>query len=326
MYISSSSSILVQPHSRSVRPAKKSNRAAAKMAMSAPVTRNPSCPATAAVPKPMRPLTAYHIYFQIEREWLIQTAAGEDADKSIHDGKSYLPDVPRRYRSVKLLPDWYAGPGKRRKRKHRKSHGKIGFLELSQIISKRWATLEVTDPETKRYVSRIAARELAGYKEEMRRYKELTEGASSAPVTPSAVTSAVTSKAPRSVPAISPLPSPTASSREPVILSAFEPLVLDFAADERLASVSEDDDSAGNKQKMTKEAVDYSICSVSVSGCYIPCPGPRRRASNLILPDGSICDPLFELDSKPAVQQAIVNRCVSPASTDMDDIFQPMLC
>ncbi len=30
--------------------------------------------------KPKRPLTAYHIYFKIEREFIIQTMAGDDAD------------------------------------------------------------------------------------------------------------------------------------------------------------------------------------------------------------------------------------------------------
>ena len=123
--------------------------------------------------KPMRPLTAYHIFFQIEREYIIQTTPGSDADKSIHNNKSYLTDVPRKYRKVKLLPDWYAGPGKRKKRKHRKSHGKIGFLELSRVISKRWATLDTSDPETKQYVRMIAARELDDYKMEMNEWKEL---------------------------------------------------------------------------------------------------------------------------------------------------------
>ncbi len=126
--------------------------------------------------KPMRPLTAYHIFFQIEREFVIQTTAGEDADKSIHDRKVYLNGVPRRYRNIKLLPDWYAGPGKRQKRKHRKQHGKIGFLELSQVISSRWARLEEIDPETKAFVLRIARQELDEYYREMEEYKEMMKG------------------------------------------------------------------------------------------------------------------------------------------------------
>jgi len=125
--------------------------------------------------KPIRPLTAYHIFFQIEREYIIQTApAGEDDDTSIHDNKVYLSSVPQRYRDVKLPPDWYAGPGKRQKRKHRKQHGKISFLELSRVISSRWAQLEHVDPETKRFVQRIAKQEIDIYYDEMKHYKELT--------------------------------------------------------------------------------------------------------------------------------------------------------
>merc|ERR1719203_2688861 len=120
------------------------------------------------IKKPMRPLTAYHIFFQIEREYIIQTLDGPVADESIHANKHHLRDVPRRYRCIKLLRDWYAGPGKRQKRKHRKSHGKIGFLELSRVISKAWATLAASDPETKRYVAGIAAKELGEYKLEMK--------------------------------------------------------------------------------------------------------------------------------------------------------------
>jgi hypothetical protein len=130
----------------------------------------------ASIPKkPMRPLTAYHIFFQIEREYVIQTTAGEDADKSIHKNKVILDDVPARYRSIKLLPDWYAGPGKRQKRKHRKQHGKIGFLELSRVISTRWAKLDEIDPETKAFVTKIAQQELDEYYKEMKEYKELTK-------------------------------------------------------------------------------------------------------------------------------------------------------
>ena len=125
--------------------------------------------------KPMRPLTAYHIYFQIEREYVIQTSAGEVANKSMMDNKILLKDVPQRYQNIRLLPDWYAGPGKRQKRKHRKQHGKIGFLELSRIISTRWATLGETDPETKAFVTKIAKTELEEYYREMKEYKELTK-------------------------------------------------------------------------------------------------------------------------------------------------------
>lgn len=125
--------------------------------------------------KPMRPLTAYHIYFQIEREFILQTMAGEDANKSINEGKSCRDDVPERYRAIKLSPDWYFGPGKRAKRKHRKQHGKIGFLELSRVISTRWAELDQTDPDIKNFASKLAKKELEEYQRDVEKYKELTK-------------------------------------------------------------------------------------------------------------------------------------------------------
>lgn len=125
-------------------------------------------------PKPMRPLTSYHIFFQLERELIIQTMAGEDADESILANKVYLNDVPQRYRNIKLLPNWYAGPGKRQKRKHRKQHGQIGFLELSHLISSTWAKLEDIDPEVKLFVQKVAQDQIEEYYREMEEYKLLT--------------------------------------------------------------------------------------------------------------------------------------------------------
>ena len=67
----------------------------------------------AVLKKPKRPLTltAYHIYFQIEREFILQTMAmaGEDEDaekgNSIHEGKTLFHGVPKRYKDTKLSPD-----------------------------------------------------------------------------------------------------------------------------------------------------------------------------------------------------------------------------
>ena len=125
--------------------------------------------------KPQRPLTAYHIFLQIEREYIIQTIDGDvDADQSMMENKILHDNVPQRYKNIKLMPDWYAGPSKRtKKRKHRKQHGKIGFLELSKTISKRWSQLDQVDPETKSFVQKIAKSEVAEYYKEMNEYKEL---------------------------------------------------------------------------------------------------------------------------------------------------------
>jgi len=136
--------------------------------------------------KPMRPLTAYHIFFQLEREYIIQTTDVDNDDmkpspssSSIQDTntstttKYYHKNVPPKYRNILLSSDWYYGPGKRQKRKHRKSHGKIGFLELSKVISKQWSTLEQNDNETKLFVNDIAKQELDEYKLDIMKWKEM---------------------------------------------------------------------------------------------------------------------------------------------------------
>lgn len=278
----------------------------------------PSSSSTTNAKKPMRPLTTYHIFFQIEREYLIQTTAGECADKAIHDNKSYLPDVPRRYRSIKLLPDWFAGPGKRQKRKHRKSHGKIGFLELSRIISKRWATLDSADPETKQYVSAIAARELEEYKIEMNEYKELTKHLEPADDdAPSKAPSVPTRKSSRSRRSISISPSSSPSPKmypmdvpsssyygiPAPMMPSLPPAQHQFMTMPPTSSVLEE------------EEIDYSICHKDNEGHYIPsCSSKRASISDMMQ------DPLFELDevfnTNFSSQESGSNtRCVSPVSS-----------
>ena len=86
--------------------------------------------------------------------------------------------MPFRYRYIHLSPHWYASAsgkrvndGKKVRRKHRKSHGKISFLDLSKAISTRWKELEVVDSMTKVYVQKVAARLLDSYKKESKLFK-----------------------------------------------------------------------------------------------------------------------------------------------------------
>mmetsp|Transcript_11209 Transcript_11209/g.23902 ORF Transcript_11209/g.23902 Transcript_11209/m.23902 type:complete len:361 (-) Transcript_11209:168-1250(-) len=336
----SQASIAMIPPSRSHRvPSQRSTRTKPKKKPATAKSIKPPMPPishssssssslTTNIPKPMRPLTAYHIFFQIEREYIIQTTAGPVADKSIHANKSYLRDVPRRYRRIKLLPDWFAGPGKRRKRKHRKSHGKIGFLELSRVISKRWATLDTTDPETKRYVTMIAARELDGYKIEMNEYKELTKNATTLPTQAQSDVSAAAAATVGAM--ISPDVSTSQTSYPMDVTSSNVPLMMpqlnqpiQYMTDESPESIlSLDQDFATFSSSCDVDEIDYSICSVSNNGNYIPSPGPESNSKvNMIHPDGTICDPLFELDNGYNFnfqQPTMVKRCVSPVSSDMN--------
>lgn len=98
-----------------------------------------------------------------------------DAPDEASSKKKILNDVPDRYKDIKLSPDWYFGPGKRPKRKHRKAHGKIGFIELSRIIGSRWAELDTLNPEIKAFVEKLAKQELDEYFVDMKKYKEMTK-------------------------------------------------------------------------------------------------------------------------------------------------------
>lgn len=261
----------------------------------------------AGIKKPMRPLTAYHIFFQIEREYIIQTESGSDV--SMHENKSYLPDVPRRYRSTKLLPDWYAGPGKKQqKRRHRKSHGKIGFLELSRVISKRWATLDTSDPETKRFVSQIAARELDEYKLEMKQYKELLASENAASESNNALL-------PPTIQAFEIADSATVCTLCSSTSSPVSPTTQPNQPLQRISSlISVDDDFIADLYSCDQDEIDYTICSVNNNGHYIPSP-----SSAVVYPDELICDPLYELEAECDNGQHLASkRSVSPLSLHVD--------
>ena len=121
--------------------------------------------------KGIRPYTSYNLFFQLEREYLLQTVLGYDPsidaadifnpndDKSNYKG---CPPLPSRYDGLVLLKDWHI-PGKtvRRKRLHRKSHGKIGFHELNDKISKAWSE---ADEDVKDFCSRLSEIEATKYK------------------------------------------------------------------------------------------------------------------------------------------------------------------
>lgn len=274
------------------------------------------------IKKPMRPLTAYHIFFQIEREYIIQTTAGPDADKSIHSKKSYQQDVPRRYRDIKLLPDWYAGPGKRQKRKHRKSHGKIGFLELSRVISKRWATLDTSDPETKQYVARIAARELDEYKVEMIEWKEMVgddaeeDEKAAPPVRRTKRASSGKRKSSRKK-TVSPDASPTSSPR------AYDAAMLRQLYQQDRQQPVEKVPPMPVVPQLTISApvapqVDYSICKVN-NGHFHPSPtgGADESSFDESSHHSDEYDPLFELDNNDPLLQLHQVRSVSPVNSSM---------
>lgn len=175
------------------------------------------------------------------------------------------------------------------------------------MISKRWATLDTTDPETKRYVTRIAVRELDEYKLEMKEYKELTKNMAAFHI-PADVTAAATATVGAMIsPTFRPMDAPS-SSLPPMMPQFHQPMQYMPAESEELV-LSLGQDFAASASSADEDEIDYSICSVSNNGHYIPSPSPAL--------DGTICDPLFELEDGYSFQQPTNKRCVSPVSSDM---------
>lgn len=91
--------------------------------------------------KPARPYTDYNIFFQLERDYVLQVLFGVkpslDADSVFNPNCEEYPGppLPTRYSKLVLPDDWYIpGKGRRRKRRHRKSHGKIGVRIIPRTI------------------------------------------------------------------------------------------------------------------------------------------------------------------------------------------------
>ena len=126
------------------------------------------------------------MFFQLEREYLIQSITSNSSKEDVSEQEDDRPlgieldtQMPLRYQNIHLSPFWrVSASGKRlrtdesdQKKKHRKSHGKISFQDLSSQVASRWRILEETDKETKIYCANIAKRELGSYQEKVKQYK-----------------------------------------------------------------------------------------------------------------------------------------------------------
>jgi hypothetical protein len=94
------------------------------------------------------------------------------------DSNDILPR-PDCFAHLQLAPLWYDSTHRlaqsklnKSRRRHRKTHGLVGFLELTKRIAKAWSECDV---ETKAYCKRVADRQLKIYKEEMKLAKK-TQG------------------------------------------------------------------------------------------------------------------------------------------------------
>lgn len=103
--------------------------------------------------KPKPALSCYNIFFQIERKRIL---AGIDENK-------HHPII--REEMLAVIKEWKSKPNKRR---HRRSHGKIGFEELSRKVASKW---KVLDSESLHVIRTQAQIEKERHQYDMRRWK-----------------------------------------------------------------------------------------------------------------------------------------------------------
>jgi len=129
--------------------------------------------------KPSRPCTEYNMFFQLERACILQvelndTTALSPEETFTTSQHSYathnLPNLPTRYAGLTLAYDWFLpGKEKRRKRKHRKSHGKISFQELSLKVAAAW---KVVPDEIRIYCAQVCSAGMDRYLSEMMEWRK----------------------------------------------------------------------------------------------------------------------------------------------------------
>jgi len=107
--------------------------------------------------KPMRPLSAYNMFFQNQRERIVAGKTGDPTPEEIQQSV------------IKMLTSKTRGP---KRRQDRVSHGQISFGDLARAIAAKWKEI---DPKLKAIYNHYAAQEKIRYKKEVVIWKEKKE-------------------------------------------------------------------------------------------------------------------------------------------------------
>ena len=109
---------------------------------------------------PRRPLSAYNLFFSEERERILKEIEGksneDDPDKK--EGE----DEPKPKALLRPLL-----PSEKKRRPHRKTHGKISFQELATKVGQRWKALP---DDRRKYYQDLAQEDMKRQKKAMEEY------------------------------------------------------------------------------------------------------------------------------------------------------------